>query len=438
MIRLGTILIVDSDRSASEALGGRLARNAYHVIHAQGGEDVAAIIAGDRPDAILVGRPFGGEGLDLAAGLKAEPATDDIPVLLLVDDVTATNALEAIDKGLDDIVAIGSDDNELLARLRPLIRVSVMQSELRHRAHIAAGFGVKARDRVTLTAGTPSAVLIIGDRGAEIAEMLKNDCGCEMARAEGLYEAETMLTTRNFDAAVLAFAEMPEDLLGFCTQVRNNPRLFNLPMVLLAGPEFSAAEAYRRGASRVLADPPDAGVLRSAVLTLVRRQQRRWAIRQAMFDSLAPATREAETGLYDAPFLKAYLEARLAAAKASHRHLSLVFFSVPNVESVRHQFGDDAALHLSQQLGQWITGLLRAEDLTARHQSNEFCVVLPDTPLGEAEVVMHRIAGVLSYTDFAVRDVYQPVKVWVEVSCTDSKPDDDLASFVWRARRNLD
>jgi two-component system cell cycle response regulator len=51
---------------------------------------------------------------------------------------------------------------------------------------------------------------------------------------------------------------------------------------------------------------------------------------------------------------------------------------------------------------------------------------------------MHRIAGVLAYTDFAVRDVYQPVKVWVQVGCTDAQDGDTVAALLARARRNID
>ncbi|HTH18394.1 MAG TPA: diguanylate cyclase, partial [Magnetospirillum sp.] len=216
----------------------------------------------------------------------------------------------------------------------------------------------------------------------------------------------------------------------------NNPRLFNLPMVLLG--TANAGDAYRHGATRVLAEECNPDVLRAVVLTLVRRQQLRWSIRTALSESLVPATRDEMTGAYSRAFFDSYLTSRLNLARAQNRHLAVVFFAAPNIEGVRRQFGDDAALHLTQQVGQWITGLLRAEDLTAAYAPNEFCVVLPDTPLAEAEVVMHRIAGVLAYTDFAVREVYQPVKVWVQVGCTDARNDDTVASLLARGRRNLD
>ncbi|HIJ64269.1 MAG TPA: diguanylate cyclase, partial [Rhodospirillaceae bacterium] len=87
---------------------------------------------------------------------------------------------------------------------------------------------------------------------------------------------------------------------------------------------------------------------------------------------------------------------------------------------------------------QWITSLLRGEDLTVRYDENEFCVVLPDTPKDEAEIVMNRIAGVLAYTDFAVKEVYQPVKVWVRAAAADLQPGDTAASLIERARRDID
>jgi two-component system cell cycle response regulator len=105
---------------------------------------------------------------------------------------------------------------------------------------------------------------------------------------------------------------------------------------------------------------------------------------------------------------------------------------------MRSHFGDEPARLLMRQLGQWVTGLVRAEDPTARFAEAEYCVVLPDTPLAEAEVVMHRIAGILSTTDFAIPDIYQPIRVWVQVGAAAAKPGDDPEQLYARARASLD
>lgn len=431
MTRLANVLIVDDNFERAESLAKRLRSGGYHTAALRSPAESLLHARQDHPDLVLVGGP---EAVTLGAALKGAPETADIPVVVIVELVTAELSANAFDAALDDVIATGCDDTELFARIRPLVRLETMHAELRQRALIAKTYGVAARDRVNGQDGTPPAILLIGDDAAGVRAIL-DDAG-DITVTDNLYEAEELLSRRNFDATLISFSREPEGLLGFCSQVRNNPRLFNLPIVILAA--AGNADSYRRGATRVLLRPVDPVILRSVVLTLVRRQQLRWSIRAALNDSLADGTRDIATGAYNRAFLDAYLTARLENAKAQNRHLAVVVFASPNIEGVRRQFGDDAALHLTQQVGQWITGLLRAEDLTAAYGPNEFCVVLPDTPLTEAEVVMHRIAGVVAYTDFAVREVYQPVKVWVQVGCTDGQDGDTLASLLTRARRNLD
>jgi two-component system cell cycle response regulator len=439
MNKLANVLVVETRREQATSVMGMLEQAGYAVTVAGTIAEAEDFARTEHPDLVLVGALADAVSPIAAAGALKRAAAD-IPTLLLVDQVTPSLCEEALALGLDDVVLSDSSDVEILARLRPLVRLTVMHGELRRRAEAADHFGVAARDRVTGPDGARAAVLVIGDDRAEVDGILGDVC--EIADCETLYDAEQELTRRNFDAAILSFRTAPDSLVGFCGQLRNNPRLFNLPIVVRADAPADEGDwgdtLYRHGATRVLPHTVDPSVFRSAVLGLVRRQQLRWAIRSALNDSLADATRDSETGAYSRSFLDEYLPARLRQALASDRHLTVVFFSAPTIQNVLREFGEEAASHLTRQVGQWITGLLRAEDLVVRYATYEFCVVLPDTPLSEAEIVMHRIAGVLAYTDFAVHEVYQPVKVWVQVGATDSQPGDDVLTLLARARRNLD
>jgi two-component system cell cycle response regulator len=435
MIRLANVIVAHADTSAAEMLLARLSHNGYHAMHATDREQVLRLARDDHPDLILVG-DVGEDPVALGAFLKHEALLADIPVVLLVERVTADAAEQACAAGFDDTISMHDEDVKLLARLRPLVRLATMHAELRHRAFAARPFGVAARDRAATSEGARPCILVAGPDRDGVGAIL--GAAAEVVSSANLYDAESLLEHRNFDAAVVTTEGDMEGYFAFTSQVRNNPRLFNLPMVLVTDKGVPAAEAYRRGASRVLPRPVDSGILRASVLGMVRRQQLRWAIRSALFESLKEQTRDPLTGVYGRAYLDAYLAERLEIAKTHGRHLAVVFFYIPNIEGVRSHFGDDAAEHLAQQLGQWITGLLRAEDLTALYAKNQFCVVLPDTPTVEAEVVMHRIAGVLAYTDFAVREVYQPVKVWVQVACTDAKATDSVESLLARVQAKLD
>lgn len=435
MIRLANVLVIHADMNQAEDLMARLSHNGYHAAVVSTAEQADHHIKTEHPDLILVGQADT-DAMALCSSVKQSPVSADIPVVLVADAITADLAMAGLSAGLDDMVSWNCDDIEFFARLRPLVRLATMHAELNQRAVAAAKFGVVSAPRSDAPTGIRPTILLVGeDKGGLAADLAD---AAEIVISTNLYDAESLLEHRNFDAAMVIATNDPAPFLAFSSQVRNNPRLFNLPLVMLLGTGVAPADAYRRGVSRVLSHPIDKGILRASVLTLVRRQQLRWAIRAALSESLKEATSDPAIGAYSRAFLEKYLDDRLTIARTHHRHLALVFFYIPNIEGVRDHFGDDAALHLTQQLGQWITGLLRAEDVTALYGQNLFCVVLPDTPLVEAEVVMHRIAGVLSYTDFAVREVYQPVKIWVQVSCTDARPDDTMTSLLTRAKAKLD
>lgn len=432
MNRLATLLVANADRTALAPVLSRLEAAGYFLV--DGGDRPVEQARHIRPDLILVGEADG-DPVTLGAVFRAHPDCADIPVVLLIQSATTGLVLRALVAELDEVVDPNADDAELFARLNPLIRLATMHAELRLRAAAAATQGLIAADRFVAPSdpGHPC-VLTIGAESANIVSPLRDDA--EIVAIPDLYEAERLLEQRNFDAAILTAAGEAE--LAFASQVRHNPRLFNLPIVMIAGDATVAARAYRRGASRVLDRPLDPGHLRATVLTLVRRQKVRWGIRAILGQSLGEATADPLTGTYSRAFLESYLGARLDVARAQGRPLAVVFFSIPNIKGVGKHFGEDAAINLTRQLGQWITRLVRTEDPTALFGANRFCVVLPDTPLAEAEVVVHRIAGVLSNTDFAVPEVYQPVRIWVQVGCTDARPDDDCQSLFARAGAALD
>lgn len=432
MNRLATLLVANADRAVLAPLLTRLEAAGYFLV--DGGERAVELARRIRPDLILVG-DTDGDPVTIGAAFRADPGCADIPVVVLSSATDPGLALRALAAGLDEVLSSDADDPELLARLKPLIRLATMHAELRLRAAAAATRGHIAAERFD-PPGDPTrpTVLAIGADPASAVALLSADA--DITVIPDLYEAERLLEQRPFDAAILTASDEPE--LAFASQVRHNPRLFNLPIVMIAGDSSVRPRAYRRGASRVLERPLDPDLLRAAVLTLVRRQKLRWGIRAILGQSLGTRTADPMTGTYDRAFLESYLGARIEIARTQNRPLAVVFFAIPNIEGVRRHFGDAAAANLIRQLGQWITGLVRAEDPTALFAAHRFCVVLPDTPLAEAEVVMHRIAGVLSNTDFAIPDVYQPVRIWVQVGCTDARPDDDCASLFARAGAALD
>ena len=78
------VLLVDDDPVFVDALSAVLATR-YDVRSAADGEEAMAILSDDRPDLIIldVMLTYPSEGYDLAAILKKNPETADIPIVIL-------------------------------------------------------------------------------------------------------------------------------------------------------------------------------------------------------------------------------------------------------------------------------------------------------------------------------------------------------------------
>jgi two-component system cell cycle response regulator len=437
MIHLANILVAAADPAFAQELLQKIRRHGYDCRAVDSLDAALASAQQEQPDIVLAAEVLtDGTAIGLAKALRRTAGCSEIPVCMAAASRSADIKLQALAAGIDDVLSPPIDETKLVARLRPLVRLAIMRAELHQRAATARRFGIDINETLPLTTvETDYPLLVIGPTGPSLVNALD---GARMSFASDPFLADDLLSHHNFDAAIVVPEADPTAYLDFCAQTRNNPRLFNLPVLVVTEPGRVGEEvAYHHGASGFFVTPLNPTEFQTSVLTLVRRQRLRWAIRKALGETLQPTTRDAATGLYSRAFLDAYLNDRVAYSGSHGRHLSIMFLRVPDIEGVSQRFGVEQADHLRLQVSQWICSLLRGEDVTARYAENEFCVVLPDTPKSEAEIVMNRIAGVLAYSDFAVKDVYQPVKIWTRVGAADLQPEDTATSLVTRARANI-
>lgn len=437
MIHLANILIVTDDEVLGRDLQQKLQPHRYQVqlVAAQS----EALIEAERlrPDIILLGATLGGgDPIAFATSLRQNSATSEISVCLIARQASSELHQQAFDVGMSDLLLWPVSETKLISRLRPLVRLSSMQVELQQRIAAARDFGLSADLPAKNSDGDKEdRILLIGKDLMPIVGQLK---GVKSSMVGDPYQAEDALEKGSFDAAIAVVQGDPAPYLDLCVQTRNNPRLFNLPLILIADPDqVSEESAYKHGVSGYFSEPADPFLLNNTAMLLVRRQSRRWQLRDAFTDVAINEVKDPATGLFSRAFLDRYLAARIEYAQTHQRPLSIAFFRVPDVVHIHERFGYAQANHLRLQVSQWITRLLRVEDLTARYEENEFCVLLPDSLKSEASLVINRIAGVLAYTDFAVRDVYEPVKVWVRVGSAEVTENDSVATLIERARHAM-
>jgi two-component system, OmpR family, response regulator MprA len=122
------VLVVDDDRAVRESLRRSLEFNGYKVSLACDGAEALASIAGSNPDALVIDVMMPRlDGIETTRALRT--AGNDLPILVLTARDSVGDRVEGLDAGADDYLTKPFALEELLARLRALLRRSHLPSE---------------------------------------------------------------------------------------------------------------------------------------------------------------------------------------------------------------------------------------------------------------------------------------------------------------------
>jgi len=115
------ILVVDDDRAVRESLRRSLAFNGYTVELAGDGQAALEALATSRPDAMVLDVMMPRlDGLEVCRRMRA--AGDELPILVLTARDAVSDRVAGLDAGADDYLPKPFALEELLARLRALLR----------------------------------------------------------------------------------------------------------------------------------------------------------------------------------------------------------------------------------------------------------------------------------------------------------------------------
>jgi two-component system phosphate regulon response regulator PhoB len=117
------ILVVEDEASLQELLAYNLERAGFAVEQACDADEARTLIAEQMPDLVLLDwmLPYM-SGLELCRQLRRQPATAHLPIVMLTARVEERDRLYGFDTGADDYVTKPFSIDELIARVRAVLR----------------------------------------------------------------------------------------------------------------------------------------------------------------------------------------------------------------------------------------------------------------------------------------------------------------------------
>ena len=143
------ILVVDESASNVAALEGMLAFQGYEVVAAHTGEQALRIVADRPPDLVLIDVSLPGlSGYEVCRAIRGNPRLAVLPVVLLTASDDRLERVKGLDAGADDFLAQPVNAQELLARVRSLLRIRLLYETVQRQASQLAEWNRNLEERV--------------------------------------------------------------------------------------------------------------------------------------------------------------------------------------------------------------------------------------------------------------------------------------------------
>lgn len=277
----------------------------------------------------------------------------------------------------------------------------------------------------------PYRILIIDDSMEDRRNYVRLlSTGCEeeyqVTEAATAAEGKTALRQGPFECILLDYrlpdrdgVDLLPDLLG-----RNLPPQVAIVMLTGHGDEVVAVQAMKRGVQDYLVKDRVTGeALRRAVQTAVEKVALLHQIEKQRLELKELAITDGLTGLYNRRYFMERLEEEIQRARRYLAPASLLLLDLDLFKGINDRFGHLVGDKVLQTLADMLKRL-RATDFAARYGGDEFCVLLTNTDLPEAELVANRLCEtVAAQVAIAVAERIPAVTISIGIAqCSEATP----------------
>jgi two-component system phosphate regulon response regulator PhoB len=126
---MSSVLVVEDEAAIAELIAINLRHAGFQVTLAANAEQALSAVDAVLPDLILLDWMLPGQsGVTLARRWRADPRTKELPIIMLTARADETDKVVGLDAGADDYLTKPFSTQELLARIRAVLRRRVPEA----------------------------------------------------------------------------------------------------------------------------------------------------------------------------------------------------------------------------------------------------------------------------------------------------------------------
>jgi len=152
------------------------------------------------------------------------------------------------------------------------------------------------------------------------------------------------------------------------------------------------------------------------------------------------SARDSLTGLYNRWYVMEKIDSEMNRSLRHGSPVALLMLDIDHFKRINDSFGHSAGDSVLRSFGQVLRESCRVYDVPGRYGGEEFCIVLPETRIGNTTAVADRIQQRLAESRFDVGDDSVAITASIGIAGLDSVADEGLvtsAALIERADRAL-
>ncbi len=437
------ILVVDDIPANVKLLEARLLAEYFEVVTAYSGAEALEACENGKIDVVLLDVMMPGmDGFEVCRRLKADTATQHIPIVMVTALDQISDRVRGLEAGADDFLTKPVNDLQLMTRVKSLVRLKMLTDELRLRASTTRDIGIEELlSRRNAATEAEANVLLVDDRPSSverISRMLRGTCKLKVTAdpQAAFFEA----AEGGFDCVIVATSLTDYDPLRLCSQLRTLDRTRFVPIMLIAGEgeDDRLVRGLELGVNDYLVRPVDQQELIARLSTQVRRKRYNDRLRASLAQTIEMAVTDSLTGLHNRRYLDSHLATLFERARSRNRPLSLMITDIDRFKVINDTWGHDVGDTVLREFASRLRKNVRGIDLACRMGGEEFVVVMPDTDAAVAEKVAERIRMQIAEAAFPTGQGDQTIEVTVSVGVAGLTPGvDTMETLMKRADQAL-